>query len=124
MEKTALFLVVLTAMLIVMLVIGLLTPAVIIPLLRIRTGRCFQRGSLDNLIQLTPVQPDAPAFRTEIDLDTLTFCYIQWDNTNWTIHFSFSFLLVNFSIIIKAAGTHEKPETGRGDNRNKIYGIV
>ena len=124
MEKTTLFLMVFTAMLIVMLVIGLLTLAVIIPLFRIWTGRCFQRGPLDNLIQLSPVQPDAPAFRTEIDLDTLTFCYIQWDNTNWAIHFSFSFLLVNFSMIIKVAGTHIKPETGRGSIRNKIYGIV
>jgi len=46
------------------------------------------------------------------------------DNANGTIHFSFSFLRVNFSMIIMVAGTHEKPETGRGGYRKKSMGLL
>jgi hypothetical protein len=86
MEKSPPLSVLIPMMFIGMLVIMVVT-AVIVSLLRIRAGGHSRRGSLDNLIQFTSVQPDTPAFRAIIDLDTLTLCYGQWDHTNRTIHF-------------------------------------
>lgn len=72
MEKTTFLAVVATVVRVVMLVMVVL-PAVIILRCGIGAGRRhLRRGPLDNLIQLTAIQPNPPAFRAKINLDTLT----------------------------------------------------
>lgn len=80
-----------TVMIIVMFVmIFLLT--VIVPLGigsgRRSPGSHFCRGAFDDLVQLTPIQPDTPALRAKINLDTLTFCNMQCDIASGTVHVS------------------------------------
>ena len=56
-------------------------------LLRLRglLRRCSRRillgGTLEDLVQLPPVKPDAPAIRAVIDLDPLTFGHDQVDGS-------------------------------------------
>jgi hypothetical protein len=96
-EKTP-FLVLAIAVMIVVVLVVMPLPSHIVPL-GIRNGgngsgtgsrrladRQFLDGTLDNLVQLSPVQPDAPALRTVIDLYTLTFGHLQCDIACGTVH--------------------------------------
>ena len=94
MEKPS-FLFVMIAVTVILMLFVTLIVAVILPL-RIGPGRYFRCGTLNNLIQFTPVQPHTATFRTKINLHTLTLCYVQWYITNGTIHGSSSFWVKSF----------------------------
>jgi len=83
-------------MLVIVFVVVMFTTLLVARFL-IGSGRRFRHRPLDNLIQLTPIQPNPPAFWTKVDLDTLTLRDIQWNNANRTVH-NFSSIKVDFSV--------------------------
>ena len=51
-----------------------------------RTCPCLRRGSLNDLVELAPVQPYAPALRTIIDFNSAPVRHYQVNITNGTLH--------------------------------------
>jgi hypothetical protein len=47
---------------------------------------CLALASLDDFVYLATVQPNAPALRTVIDLDSLTVAHYKSGVIYWTLH--------------------------------------
>lgn len=87
MEKASLFLMtaVLTTLMLVMVLVVMLIRD-IIWLLRIRLLRHGRGRALNNLVQLTPIQPDTAALWTKINFNILTLCNLKRNIAYGTIH--------------------------------------
>jgi hypothetical protein len=71
-QKTSFFMI---AMLIVMVIIMF---SMLFSILRRRPRRAqLNIGTLNNFIQFSPVKPHAPAFRTEVNFNSLPFCKLK-----------------------------------------------
>ena len=51
---------------------------------RLRPANLFARVALDNFVEFTPIEPDAPTFRTVVNLDALARAHDQVDFACWT----------------------------------------
>jgi hypothetical protein len=96
---------VMVTLMLVMVLIVLLSGGVT-RLLRIRLSWLSRRGAFDNLVQFAPVQPDAAALRTKINFNTLTFCDLQRDITDGTIHDSSSLWVKQKKLTNETARKH------------------
>jgi hypothetical protein len=110
MEKTP-FPVVLSMMFVMMLVVVVIAPVMTVGgRLAVRAGASFGNRALNNLVQLASVQPDTPALRAIVDLDSLALRYIQRDHAYGAIHF---FFLLPGNIL--CGRDSRKPVGGRAD---------
>ncbi len=51
---------------------------------RLHSPNVFARVALDNFVEFTPIEPDAPTFRTVVNLDALALAHDQVDFACWT----------------------------------------
>jgi hypothetical protein len=77
-------------------------------------GSCrhFLHRTLQDLVKFSPVEPDTPALRTEIDFHTLSFRDLQGYTTDGTVHNLFSFLFIPLLLLMRVAMSVNTPKDG------------
>lgn len=51
---------------------------------RLRSANLFARVALDDFIEFAPIKPNAPTFRTVVNLNALAFAHYQINFACWT----------------------------------------